>query len=298
MIGATNAGGGRAGAKLAVTAPAGVTVTASKSGKTFTRIATSTGKATFNGLETGTWALSISDATHEATTPVNVDILTDYSVTLSFFSATINITYPANSTCTVTNKSTGEIVGRDTNAGESEKTWACVVGAAGTYTVTATATDGSEETATDEAEITADGQSVSKTLDYTFYLFKSGRGFRSGFSIIQDDGTTYESEDTEKINLYKHVGIFNPGIDLSKFSTLYFDGYKDTDYRGNAGVSSSSTDYGANPSSGTPYKAYVDIPKTTRAVKSVDISGISITDGYIKLAVVNGHLYMYNIWLE
>ena len=77
-------GGGSSGGTLVVTAPAGVTVTATKGDKTYTRVVNAEGKATFRGLSSGTWMLSIDDATHEPSTPVPVEIKADYSVELSF----------------------------------------------------------------------------------------------------------------------------------------------------------------------------------------------------------------------
>lgn len=166
MIGMTNTGGGRAGAKLAVTAPAGVTVTASKGTRTYTRIANDTGKATFTGLETGTWALSISDATHEPTTPVNVKISADYNVTLAFFSATIIITYPAGSTCKATHTDGTTLTAPDTSG-----TWSCIVPSAGTWTVTAS--DGTN-TKSQSVEITSEGQAISLVISYDLELYNNG----------------------------------------------------------------------------------------------------------------------------
>lgn len=82
MIGRTNAISGVNGCTLTVTAPAGVTVTVSKDGKTKTMTADASGTAVFKGLTTGLWAVSISDGTQTSSTTVS--ITADYSVYVSF----------------------------------------------------------------------------------------------------------------------------------------------------------------------------------------------------------------------
>lgn len=161
-------GGGGSGGTLTVTGVAGHTVTATKDGKSYTRIVNSSGVAVFKGLETGEWILTMTGDGQTATRTVTVTA--DYAVTITYFAATISITYPAASTCTVQNSS-GTTVASDSNTGEDAKTWACTVGAADTYTITAT--DGSKSKDT-TVEITADGQSESVTLSYELVLFDGG----------------------------------------------------------------------------------------------------------------------------
>ena len=160
-------GGGGSGATLVVSSPANVSVTVSKDDKSYTKNSGSLGSATFKGLSTGTWTVTISGNGQTATKTIG--ITADYAITIAFFSATINITYPANSTCVVTN-SGGQTVASDTNTGTSTKTWTATVGATGTYTVTATATDGSGKSKSATVNITTDGQSESVTLSYILYL--------------------------------------------------------------------------------------------------------------------------------
>ena len=160
-------GGGGSGATLVVSSPANVSVTVSKDDKSYTKNSGSLGSATFKGLATGTWTVTISGNGQTATKTIG--ITADYAITIAFFSASINITYPATSTCVVKNSS-GQTVASDTNTGSSIKTWTATVGATGTYTVTATATDGSGKSKSQSVSITADGQSVSVKLSFTLYL--------------------------------------------------------------------------------------------------------------------------------
>lgn len=171
MVGRTNTGGGGTGGTLTVTGIAGHTVTATKDGKTYTRTFNSGGVAVFKGLSTGTWTLTMTGGGQTATR--TVDVTADYAVTITYFFATINVTYPANSTCVVTDSS-GATIASNTNTGTDTKTWTATVNATGTYTVTATATDSSGKSKSQNVEITADGQSVSMTLSYELVLFDGG----------------------------------------------------------------------------------------------------------------------------
>lgn len=164
-------GGGGSGATLVVSSPVNVSVTVSKDDKSYTKNSGSLGSATFKGLATGTWTVVISNNGQTATK--TIEITADYAITIAFFSASINITYPANSTCIVTNAD-GQTVASDTNATSSTKTWTAIVSATGTYTVTATATDGSGNSKSQSVEITSDGQSVSVELSYQLILFDGG----------------------------------------------------------------------------------------------------------------------------
>ena len=164
-------GGGGSGATLVVSSPANVSVTVSKDDKSYTKNSGSLGSATFKGLSTGTWTVVISGNGQTATR--TIEITADYAITIAFFSATINITYPANSNCVVAN-SGGQTVASDTNTGTSAKTWTATVNAKGTYTITATATDGSGKTKSTTVSITAEGQVETVALSYELILFDGG----------------------------------------------------------------------------------------------------------------------------
>ena len=73
---------GGTGATLTVTVPAGATVTASKEGKTKTKVAGSDGIVVFKGLASGEWTLTITDGTKTATDTVN--LVADYTKAMSF----------------------------------------------------------------------------------------------------------------------------------------------------------------------------------------------------------------------
>ena len=162
MIGRVNTGGGGSGGTLTVTAPANVTVTVSKDGKTKTKNSGMSGVVVFKGLKSGKWNVTIVNSDGKPTT-ITADVQTEYTVTIAFFSATINITYPAGSTCTCTDGTT------PLTAPDTSGTWACVVPNVGTWTVAAT--DGNDST-NKSVSITADGQTENVVLSYTLVLYE------------------------------------------------------------------------------------------------------------------------------
>ena len=162
MIGRVNTGGGTGGT-LTVTAPANVTVTVSKDGKTKTKNSGTSGVVVFKGLASGTWTVTITG--DGKTAQKNVVVTTDYSTVIAFFTATINITYPAGSTCTCSDGTT------TLSAPDTSGTWACIVPNAGTWTLSCT--DGTDSTS-EAVTITTDGQSVSVALSYFLWLYRDG----------------------------------------------------------------------------------------------------------------------------
>lgn len=175
------ASGGGSGGTLTVTAPANVTVTVSKDGKTKTKNSGTSGVVVFKGLASGTWTLTITDGSQTSSKPVVVTA--DYSTVIAFFTATINITYPAGSTCTCSDGTT------TLSAPDTSGTWACIVPNAGTWT--AAATDGVENTS-ESVSITTDGQIVAIELSYLLWLYKSGNTYNAvtgGWSVSKHPST-------------------------------------------------------------------------------------------------------------
>lgn len=157
MIFNVTGGGGGTGCTLTITAPVGATVTVSKDGKSKPPKVATTGTVVFKGLETGTWTITITNGTDTASKAV--EIKADYQAEITFFSATINITYPAGLACTATNGST------TLTAPDTSGTWACVVPNKGTWTITAG--DWSAE-----ANMTTSGQ--TETVRVARWIVKNG----------------------------------------------------------------------------------------------------------------------------
>lgn len=260
-------GGGGSGATLVVSSPANVSVTVSKDDKSYTKNSGSLGSATFKGLATGTWTVTISGNGQTATKTIG--ITADYAITIAFFSASINITYPANSNCVVKNSS-GTTVASDTNTGSSTKTWTATVNATGTYTVTATATDGSGKTKSTTVSITTDGQSSSVTLSYELVLFDNGtyasetggwNGISGNYLVASVSGVASGDEKSASFTSKNSV-------DLSGYSTIYFTIYS---------FSGTSEQHNGTLSAGG---ASLSLGEGSRGTKSFDISAVS--SGVIK----------------
>lgn len=219
----TRRGGGGSGGTLIVTGVAGSTVTASKDDKTYTRTLNSEGKATFKGLASGAWTITMTDGTQTVTRAVT--ITADYDLTIAYFSATILITYPAASTCIVTD-SDGTQVASDTNGDSSAKTWTVTVGATGTYTVTAASADGAK-TKSETVTITADGQSESVVLMYELILYDNGDQHVDITGGLKKYGATDISGSSIILTRDDTTGAgFTTinRIDLSAYTELIFEG--------------------------------------------------------------------------
>lgn len=167
MIFNVTGGGGGTGCTLTITAPVGATVTVSKDGKSKPPKVATTGTVVFKGLETGTWTITITNGTDTASKAV--EIKADYQAEITFFSATINITYPAGLACTATNGST------TLTAPDTSGTWACVVPNKGTWTITAG--DWSAE-----ANMTTSGQ--TETVRVARWIVKNGVPTDIGYSTL------------------------------------------------------------------------------------------------------------------
>lgn len=216
MIGRVNTGGG-SGCILTITAVASETVTISKNGKSKSKTADSKGVAVFRGLDTGKWTITIVRGGVPITRVVTVTA--DYSVAIPLFAATINITYPAGSTCTCSDGTT------TLSAPDTSGTWACIVPNAGTWTVTSTS---GTETDSKAVTITTDGQSTSVELSYALFLFKPNAPsdiIAGEWEMPANSTVTAEAELTVKsVNNYnggRTISARTKGqIDLTEYSTL------------------------------------------------------------------------------
>lgn len=218
-------GSGGSGATLVVTGVAGDTCTVTKDGKSKTKTFGGDGTATFKGLATGTWTVTMQNASGSTATRT-VTVNADYTLTIAYFSATINITYPAGSTCTVSDGST------TLTAPDTSGTWACIVPDAGTWTVSCT--DGTQ-TASTIATVSTEGEAVRVKLAYDLRLFDNGDECVSVTGGWTNAGYTYSSMlptppeiSDGRIQLYGKPGG-NTGIgtaqsiDLTGYSKLVID---------------------------------------------------------------------------
>lgn len=296
MIGRVNTGGG-SGGTLTVTAPANVTVTVSKDGKTKTKNSGTSGVVVFKGLASGTWTLAITDGSQTSSKPVVVTA--DYSTVIAFFTATINITYPAGSTCTCSDGTT------TLSAPDTSGTWACIVPNAGTWT--AAATDGVENTS-ETVSITTDGQIVAIELSYLLWLYKSGNTYNAvtgGWSVAEHGSTGGSFDSVLTLNddsmlLSTEVwggsvgyanAFTNNSIDLTGVNTLKFKitGIGNTAYSDKEGNTHkfrfSLVVANERPTKQNPTFA-ADMKILATGEYSVDVS--AVTTGYVGIWITTG----------
>lgn len=122
-------GGGQGGGKVSVKIDPGSLVTLTKGDKTKSATADSSGWAVFKGLDSGLWKIVATLNGQTATDSVLVAL--NKAVHLTYFTATINITYPAGLTCKATNG------GTVLTAPDTSGSWGCTVDKDGTWTITA-----------------------------------------------------------------------------------------------------------------------------------------------------------------
>lgn len=291
------ASGGGSGGTLTVTAPANVTVTVSKDGKTKTKNSGTSGVVVFKGLASGTWTLTITDGSQTSSKPVVVTA--DYSTVIAFFTATINITYPAGSTCTCSDGTT------TLSAPDTSGTWACIVPNAGTWT--AAATDGVENTS-ESVSITTDGQIVAIELSYLLWLYKSGNTYNAvtgGWSVAEHVSTDGSFDSVLTLNddsmllstevwggSIAYANAFtNNSIDLTGVNTLKFKitGIGNTAYSDKEGNTHkfrfSLVVANERPTKQTPTFA-ADMKILATGEYSVDVS--AVTTGYVGIWITTG----------
>lgn len=291
------ASGGGSGGTLTVTAPANVTVTVSKDGKTKTKNSGTSGVVVFKGLASGTWTLAIMDGSQTSSKPVVVTA--DYSTVIAFFAATINITYPAGSTCTCSDGTT------TLSAPDTSGTWACIVPNAGTWT--AAATDGVENTS-ETVSITTDGQIVAIELSYLLWLYKSGNTYNAvtgGWSVSKHpstggsfDGVLTLNADSMLLSTEVWGGsvgyanaFTNNSIDLTGVNTLKFKitGIGNTAYSDKEGNTHkfrfSLVVANERPTKQNPTFA-ADMKILATGEYSVDVS--AVTAGYVGIWITTG----------
>lgn len=225
MIGRVNTGGG-SGCILTITAVANETVTISKNGKSKSKTTDSKGVAVFRGLDTGKWTITIVRDGVPITRVATVTA--DYSVAIPLFAATINITYPAGSTCTCSDGTT------TLSAPDTSGTWACIVPNAGTWT--AAATDG-EKNASETVSINTDGQIASIELSYRALLYQAGDTSDKWQYESMYINTSYKKATAPTVNVESDsmmitqptyvnccAYVYNREIDMTTLNTLRFDG--------------------------------------------------------------------------
>ena len=218
QLGQTSAVMGEKSVIIVDNLPTGSTVTCTKG--TVTKTAEErNGEWWFKGLEIGTWTLRAEkDGEQPVTQKFEITEFGVYRVHMSFFTATIKVTYPAGSTCTC---SKGDEV---LTAGGTSGVKTFTVTSAGTWTVKAT--DGSR-TVSESVSITASGQNKSVSLSYEI-IYIAGGVFKESYQTYSSAGELNVTASGGYVNLQGtsfgwHALYFDP-VDLSNYNTISIDG--------------------------------------------------------------------------
>lgn len=130
-------------------------------------------------------------------------------ITMSYFAATIAVTYPAGAVCTCT-KGDMVLAAPDTSGSHT-----FVVPEAGDWIVKAVQGD---DSATETVSIASSGQTETVELSFALYIFKSGTGLKAGFTLyswytpdVSDNAVNFPGP-----NVRANI---KPAIDLTQYKT-------------------------------------------------------------------------------
>jgi hypothetical protein len=304
--------GGGTGGTLVVTGVAGDTVTATKDGKSYKRTFNASGIATFKGLKTGTWAITMTDGSQSVTQ--NVTINADYTLTMAYFSALITTTWPEGSTCSCTD-GTSTLYAPDTSG-----SYTFNVPNKGTWTVTATNGD---KTASKSVSITAEGQTESVTLAYEYVLYEAGTkyaeltdksstsatyGGKATLTWNADSATFYFGGSTSFTS--QSAWTYSPQIDLSAYKKLCCTLSSLSLSKSSASSFVIAVSSAASPTlrvNGTVDNSLALASATTNGTIELDISAIENTNGTVLVGLRgndfdstpdSGTAVMTKLWLE
>lgn len=212
--------------------------------------------------------------------------------------AAIGVTYPSGATCTCTNGSK-TLTAKDTTGKAL-----FVIPSAGTWTVKAVKGSKSKSKA---VSITAEGQVATVTLTYELYIFKSGSGLTSGYSIKSNSmisaptvssGTISWSGNSSSGGVAFYI---DPAVALSGYTKLCVDFECSYNYGGNYGM---AFGVGKDAAVGTMIDQTQWTAKVTNGAHPIarntaqcDISKLTDSE-YIKVVGSFSTGKIYKIWLE
>lgn len=230
MIGASSSGPISSKNSLTVIGVAGDTVTITQGSTSQNKTLDTNGAAVFKNIKTGTWTVTMTNGFAVATKDV---IVGGGSYTVNLAYAVINVTYPAGSTCSMTNST------KTANAPDTTGSWVCALPALGSWTISCTNGD---KTSSRTVEITEYGQVVNVTLAYDLYLFDADNGgditdntggwntettYRSTVTItataldLKGVGESYEFQGETYWSIGTASAITKKSIDVTGFNTMH-----------------------------------------------------------------------------
>ena len=208
----------------------GEDVTLTQGTTTLTATFDSYGVAIFEGVTlTGNVQLTSTDGQSTSTRTLNIPYFGNYEVTMAFFSATINVTYPSGAVCTITDGTT--------TLTATSNPMAFDIPNAGTWTATATL-DGVSKQGT-PISITTDGQTATDTIVFGTINLTISDEFRGLSITCVNGGTTI----TKTAPISGNTMVFYPP---STGEWVISGTYSGTVYQTSATVTSLSTPVSAS----------------------------------------------------
>lgn len=184
-IGGQSGGGILTKSILIVTAPTGSTVTMTK-GSVTKAAAEKNGEWWFRNLDNGEWTITATKNTLKATATYSITQFGVYRKEITYFQATINVTYPAGSTCTASNGDT------TLRAPDTSGKWTCIVPNAGSWTISSTLGGQSDRKT---VSISSDGQTAS--VELTYFKATIDVTYPAGsICTVSANGATHKAPDT------------------------------------------------------------------------------------------------------
>lgn len=183
---------------------------------------TSNGTVRFDELENGTWNLKATKNGLSADTTVNITKFQIYYVTMSYFTATIKVTFPTDATSVicVNGSTTLSVPSESLASGE----YTFTVHDKGTWTLTA---KNASNTDTTTVNVQAE-QQYTAALAFALYLIKDGRVV-SGVNFTEKYGVQFVAQSNDGLYMeYNDPGgvyaaIITQKYDLSKYKTVNID---------------------------------------------------------------------------
>ena len=300
MKGRVNTGGGGLNASvILLEAPTGSTATCTKGDKVKTA-AEKNGVWTFRGIEIGEWTVKVTKDGQSASQVVNVTQFDVYRVTLAYFNATIETTFPtdcASVTCTK-----DDIILSVPSGNLPDGSYTFNIPETGEWVLYCT---NGVDSDTKTISVTEE-KAYSATLSFLLWLYNSGdecEDITGGWGAVRLKVTRNE----DSINIVPtepytgNAGLLytNNLIDLTNIKNLHINAFNNSDVDAYLPLE-------VAPTQETPSGviAFVNVPKRQTATVSMDVTGIT-GEYYVRISTMwnpdsgdKGNGTIYKIWGE
>ena len=207
--------------------------------------------------------------------------------------ASIVVIYPAGSTCTCT------LGSKVLTAKDTSGKWVFGLPSTGNWVVKAVK-DSKSKSAT--VNITAEGQTKTVELMYELYIFKSGSGLTSGYSVKGGGNVSKNSISWSGDANGGGISVYiNPAVALKDYTKLCFDFECSYNWGGDYGM---GLGVGKDAATGSMITNTTWTAKVTNKANPIarntaqcDISKLTDSE-YIKIVGSYSAGKIYNIWLE